>query len=92
MSKRGYIDLMPRLPKYMCLSCFRIFSKRYENCGATKRCICGNEELKRLDPDVHIPRKKASNQKWLEFFKKQFWLISTAEIYYKRFKEMRTNK
>jgi len=83
--------IYPRPPKYMWLSCFRIFSKRYENYGTTQRCTCGNEELKRLDPNVPIPRKKANNRRWEEFFRKQFWMAYTAEVYYKRFKEMRAN-
>jgi hypothetical protein len=95
MAKRKYTDLEPRSPKYMCLSCFRIFSKRYENYGITERCICGNKELTRLDPKVSIPRKRASNQKWRKFFRDQFWLIGLGDglgkVYYKRFKEMRSN-
>jgi len=88
---------MLRVPKYMCLSCFRIFSKRYQGngvnpYGATKRCTCGNEELKRLDPDVPIPRRIANNKKWWEFFRNQFWMTMTAKTYYERFKEQRANK
>jgi len=94
MTIKEYI--YPRPPKYMCLSCFRIFSKRYQSdgvepYGATKRCTCGNEELKRLDPNVPIPRKKANNRKWWEFFRKQFWMTMTARTYYKRFRELREN-
>lgn len=90
--------IYPRPPKYMCLSCFRIFSKRYKDdgakpYGATKRCTCGNEELKCLDPNIPIPRKRASDQKWREFFKRQPWSTATAgRIYYERFKEARKIK
>ena len=95
MTIKEYI--YPRPPKHMCLSCFRIFSKRYEGdgvelYGTTQRCTCGYDILKRLDPNVPIPRKKANNRKWWEFFKKQFWMMSTAEVYYKRFKELRSNE
>jgi len=55
MARRKYIDLeYNRIPKYMSLSCFRIFSKRYENNGATQRCTCGNDALKRLDPEIEM--------------------------------------
>jgi len=76
-------------PKYMCTNCFKIFSKRYERDkyeGQTQRCICGNDKLVRLNREVPIPRKKASNKKWLEFFKKNF-MSWDANVYYKKFKE-----
>jgi len=69
----------------MCTNCFRIFSKRFSiKNGHTERCTCGNDELIRLDREVPIPRKKASNKKWEEFFRKNY-----LSRYYKRFKEDR---
>lgn len=82
--ERGHM-MGARPPKYMCTSCFRIFSKRREGNGETQRCICGNEILVHLDPEVPIPRKKANNSKWKKFFNSNF-LSAEAKMYYQRFK------
>jgi len=86
------MELFHSSPKYMCTNCFRIFSKRSDgnndDYGYTQRCICGSDKLVPLDREVPIPRKRASNKKWLEFFKKNF-MSWKANAYYKRFKESR---
>jgi len=85
--KRHTIDnykLIPSPPKYMCTDCFNIFGKRYDGEGYTQRCVCGGDKLVRLDREVPIPRKKAGNNKWQEFFKGNY-----LSRYYKRFKESR---
>jgi hypothetical protein len=68
--RRKYIDILIfSPPKHMCTNCFRIFSKRYSIDSCTQRCTCGSDELVRLDREVPIPRKKAGNKKWEEFFR-----------------------
>lgn len=71
--------------KYMCTRCFRVFAKRVEGDGITERCTCGNDVLVRLDPEVPIPKKKASNATWRKFFEKNFMSAQSA-TYYKEFK------
>ena len=86
-NKIKYVDIL-NPPKFICANCFRIFSRRYEgtDCdyGYTQRCTCGNDELIRLDKEVPIPRKKAGNKKWEEFFRGNY-----LSRYYKRFRESR---
>lgn len=75
----------PKPPKYMCVDCFRIFSKRRKGKGETQRCTCGAKELARLDPTVPIPKRKANNKEWKEFFNRNFLSVK-AKLYYQIFK------
>lgn len=83
-----------RPPKFMCTECFTIFAKRYEkthsNEGLTQKCICGNGDLVALKPEVPIPRKKANNRKWWEFFKSNF-MSAKANVYYEGFRRKRSD-
>lgn len=85
--ERGHM-MGAKPPKYMCTECFRIFSKRYQNDGITKRCACGNEELVQLDPEIPIPRRKANKRKWKEFFNRNF-MSRQAKLYFLRFKSLK---
>ncbi len=87
--ERGHM-IGARPPKYMCTECFSVFAKRSEGEGHTERCTCGNDDLVRLNPEIPIPRKKANNRSWWEFFKGNFMSVK-ANVYYTKFKLMRSN-